>query len=80
METAGHLVRIVVELAAGVQYGQSHLGRRLPFGGVHVGGDAATVVGHGYRTVQVNGHPDVVAVAGKGFIDGIVDDFVNQVV
>jgi len=80
VQTAGHLVGVVVELAAGVQHGQRHFGRRPPFGRVHFGGDAAAIVNHGHRTIEVDGHLDQVAMAGQSLVDGIVNDLVDQVV
>ena len=80
VQTAGDLVGVVVELAAGVQHGQDDLGRRFALGGVHVGRDAAAVVDNGHRAVGVDGDADLVAVAGQGLVDGVVDDLVDQVV
>jgi hypothetical protein len=43
------------------------------------GRDAATVVGDRNRVVRVNGDHDVVAMPGQGFVDGVVDNFEDQV-
>ena len=80
VETTGNLVGSVVELAAGMENGEDYLGRRLPFGGMDIGRDATAVVDHGYGTVQVDGDIYFVAVAGQGFVNGVVDDLVHQVV
>jgi hypothetical protein len=45
-----------------------------------VGGDAATVVGDGAGAVVVEHHQDLVAVAGQGLVNGVVDHLVHQVV
>jgi hypothetical protein len=47
---------------------------------MNVDRDASPVVGHGHRAVTVKNHADVVAMPGKGFIDGVVDDFEDHVV
>ena len=72
VQTAGDLVAVVVELAAGVQHGHHHLDGGLA-GGVHGDGDAATVVADRDGVVLVNAHIDLVAVAGQGLVDGVVD-------
>jgi hypothetical protein len=47
---------------------------------VHVDGDAAAVVDDRHRPVEVDRDIDLGAVAGEGLVDGVVDDFVDQVV
>ena len=80
MQPSGNLVGAVVELAAGVQHGQNDLRRRFAFGRVHVGRDAAAVVLDRDRAVQVDDDLDGIAVAGQRLVDGVVHQFVNQVV
>ena len=46
---------------------------------VQVDGDAASVVLHGNASFGVQGHPDAVAVAGQGFVHGVVQDFLDEV-
>ena len=84
MQAARNLVAVLVELAAGVQFGQRNFGRRA-FGLVLVvhldaGGNAAAVVHHADGVVGVDGDYDVVAVTGQRFVDGVVHDFEHQVV
>ena len=81
VQSAGDFVGRGIELAAGVQLGHDDLG-----GGnflavdIHVvDGNAAAVVDHGDRVVEMNGDFDLVGVAGEGFVDGVVHDFVHQV-
>ena len=69
VQSAGHLVAALVELAAGVQAGHDDLQRRLAFGGVHVHGDAAPVVDHADAAVGQDGHGDLFAEAGEGLVD-----------
>ena len=81
VEATGDLVAGAAELAAGVQHGEDHFGRRLVFGlghGIHR--DAASVVDHPAPAVGQQGHVDPGAVAGHGLVDGVVDDLPHQVV
>jgi hypothetical protein len=48
--------------------------------GVDVDGDAATVVTDAQRVIGVESDDDVVAVAGEGFVDRVVDDFSEELV
>ena len=80
VEAAGDLVGGVVELAAGVQAGMHDLQGRDLLGRMLGHGDAEAVVGHADTIIGVNGHLDTVAAAGQGFVDGVIDDFVGQVV
>ena len=79
VEAAGDLVAVVVELAAGVQHGEHDFGRRLAVRHV-VDGDAAAVVDHRHRVVDVDRDVDLIAEARQRLVDGVVDDFVDQVV
>src|SRR5450759_219748 len=78
METAGHFVSALVELATGVQFGQDHLGRRDPLSGMNVDGNTATVVFHRDRSVDVDGDADAVTISAQCLIDRVVDDFENE--
>ena len=77
VQTARHLVAVVVELAAGVQHGEHDFGRR-PAAGVLIGGNAAAVVDDRDRSVDVDRDVDLIAEAREGFVDGVVDDFVDE--
>jgi len=70
----------VAELPACVERGHHHLERRLLFLRVNIDRNAAAVVLHGDGAVRVDGDVDFVAHPGKSLIDGVVDDFINQVV
>jgi len=83
VQAAGNLVGIVVrrilELAAGVQLGHDHLGRRDAFLGVHAGRDAAAIILDRDAAVGVEGDQDQVAMAGEGLVDRIVRHFEHHV-
>ena len=80
MQSAGDFVGTFVEFAAGVQDGHDHLEGRAVLFLVHVHGNAAAVVLDGDAVVGVDADVYLVAVACQGFVDGIVDHLINQVV
>ena len=82
MQAAGVEVAVgLAELAAGVQHREDQFQAGLLVLGVHVDGNAAAVVGDGDRVaglVQRDG--DRVGVAVEVFVDGVIDDFPDEVV
>ena len=80
MQTPGNLVGVLVKLAAGMQHGHDHLNGRAPFFRDEVGGNAATIIRNGDRSVSVDGYADAVAVTGEGLVDGVVDGLEDHVV
>ncbi|MNQ06875.1 hypothetical protein D3C85_196410 [compost metagenome] len=82
VQAAGHLVGVLVELAAGVQLGHDDFGRaavEFVFL-VDIGRDAPAVIGDRNGIVGVDRHDDIVAMAGQGFVDGVIHDFEHHVV
>ena len=79
VEAAGNGVAVAAEFAAGVEDSQDHFHGRFS-GLMHACGDAAAVIGDRAAAVIVQGHFDVGAVAGQGFIDTVVHHFIDQVV
>ena len=80
VQAAGHLVACVVELAAGVQLGHDDLDGGHAFLGMDADGNATAIVADRDAVVGVERDRDPVAVAGHGLVDGVVDDFVDQMV
>ena len=80
VEAARDLVGALFELAAGVQLGVDHLDRGLALAGHHVHGDAAAVVLHAGGAVLVQGDLDGVGVARQGLVDGVVQNFGEELV
>ena len=75
------LVGPLVELASGVELREHHLGRVHPdHGGVGAHGNPATVVDHRHRVVDVDGDPNLGAVARERLVHGVVDHLVDEVV
>ena len=79
VQAARHLVAVVVELPPGVEDRHHDLGRRPP-ALVHVDRDAAAVVDHRDRVVEVDRDVDRVAEAGERLVDRVVHHLVDQVV
>lgn len=79
MQATGNLVAVVIELAACVQHGHDDFRRRTAFF-VHADGNATTVVEDTDRTVGVDGYRNAVGMAGRGFVDRVVDDLEHHVV
>jgi hypothetical protein len=79
VQSAGHLVGVLVELAAGVQHRHRELDARDLLDGMIVDGDAAPVVLDLDGIVGVNDHRYAIGKTGERFIDGVVDDFVDEV-
>ena len=78
VQSARHLVAVVVELAAGVQDRQDDFRSGLA-AGVAVNRNAATVVDDGDRVIDMDRDVDLIAITGQSLIDGVVDDLVHQV-
>jgi hypothetical protein len=79
VQTAGNLVRILVELPAGMELGHDDLGRADALF-VHVSRNAAPIVGDGHRAIGVQGDLDQRGVAGQGLVDGVIDHLIDHVV
>ncbi len=82
VEAARDFVVGGVEFAAGVEHGEDDLdgGHGDAVDGLVVDGDAAAVVDDGDGVVDVDGDVDAGGVAAERFVDGVVDDFVDEVV
>jgi hypothetical protein len=79
VQPTGRTVRTAAELAAGVQLGEDDLeGRDLALS-VLVDRDAASVVVHLDRPVAMERDLDAVAVPGRRFVDGVVDELPHEV-
>ena len=80
VETTGDLVRVIVELAPGVQLGHDDFGARpaLRVVRLDLGRYAAAVVDDADRIVGMNRERDLVAVTGKRLVDRVVDDLEHQ--
>ena len=80
VQAAGELVVLVGEFSARVQPRQDQLDAADLLLGMNVHRHAATVVGHLQRAVLVEHDVDALGVTGQRFVDGVVDDFVREVI
>ena len=80
VQTTRDFVAIGVKLTASVQLCEDNLSGGHAFACVHVNGDAAAIVRDGDRMVGVNDAVNLGAITGEGFIDRVVDHFVDKVV
>jgi hypothetical protein len=80
VEAARHRVRLVVELAAGVQDGQHDLERGLAQRRVLVDRDATAVVDDPAAALGQQRDGDLVALPRHRLVDRVVDDLVDEVV
>ena len=79
MKAARDFVGIIVEFATGVKFCQHDLCSGFAVL-VHIRGNTAPVIDHRHRVVDMDLHMNLSAVSRQSFINGIVDNFVNQVV
>jgi hypothetical protein len=79
VQAARYLVGILVELSAGMELREDHVGGGNAFFLVDVDRHAAAVVAHRGRAVAVQDHLDPVAIARERLVDRIVDDLVDHV-
>lgn len=77
MQTSRYLVGTFVELTSGMQYGHYNFQCGFLFLFVIVYRDTTSVVLYGDGVVLVNGDFDVVAIAGKCLVDGVVHNLVH---
>ena len=80
VQTARHLIGVLVELTARVQHGHHHLQRTLVLLRVHVHRDTATVVLHRDRVIFVYRNLYMVAEASQRLVYRVVHHLINQVV
>ncbi len=80
VQTAGELVVLVGEFAAGVQRRQDHFHARLLLHRVRVHGHAPAVVFHFHATVLEQGDANAFGVSGQRLVHGVVHHFLDQVV
>ena len=80
VQTAGHLVTVIVELSAGMQRCHDDLGCGNALVGMDVDRNSPAVISNRHRFAGVDDHLDVIAIARQRFVDRIVDQFLNHVV
>ena len=77
VQTAGIFVSALAEFSARVQIRQDQLDRRHLEFRMHIDRNAAAVVAHGNRAIDVNRDVDLGAISGEMFVDRVVENFEN---
>src|SRR5215831_4450140 len=78
VQTARHLVSVLIEFSAGVQVGHDDLGGGYALFVVDADRDAAAIVGDGAGAVGIQRHGYGIAIAGERLVNGVVDDLVDH--
>ena len=78
MQSAGNLVRVIIEFSAGMQFRHNHFDRRYIFFFMNTDRNSTAIIQHTDAVVRVNGHFNLIAKTGHGFIDAVIDDFIYQ--
>ena len=78
VQTAGDLVAVAAELAAGVQNGENNLQCRNTHLRMDADRDAASVVAYPNDIIRFNCDFNVSTIAGERLIDGVVDNLVYE--
>ena len=79
MKTTGNLVGVLVKLATSVQHGHNDLKGRTLLLLMHVHRNASSVIDHLDGVTGKDIDLDVVAIAGQGFIDTVIDHLAHEV-
>ena len=80
VQTGGGFVGAFVEFGSCPDGGHNHLEGRLTRLGMHINRDAAAVIEDEDGIVDIDLNDDDLAVASKVFVNGVVDQLVDQVV
>ena len=78
MQTTADLIGAVIELAARADFGHDHFERRNAFCFVDADRDTDTIIRNRHDIIVVKRHKNVIASSSQRFINGVVNDFVNQ--
>ena len=80
VQTAGDLIAAAAEFTTGVQNGKDHLHGRPTGLGLDIHRNTTAIVGNGDGIAGIDGDGDMLTVARQRLIDGIVHNFVHQMV
>ena len=80
VQTAGDLIASAAELTARVQHGIDDLERGAPRLRLNVDRDTTAVINNGDGVALVDRHLDLRAVACERLVNGVIHNFVNEVV
>ncbi len=80
VEAAGYLITAAAELTTGMEDGENDFQSGLAGLGLDIHGDTTAVISDGDGIAGVNGDGDILAIAGQSLIDGVIHDFIDQMV
>ncbi len=80
METAADFVAPFVEFTSGMEHCQHNFKGAFVFFFMHVDRNASTVVDNGYGVVGVDCHFYVCGISCERFVNGVVNNFIDEVV
>ena len=80
VKSSGIFVAVTAEFAACVQNGVDHLQRGNAHFGVDATRDTATVILYGYTVIRVKRDLNTLTAARQCFVDGVIDNFIYQMV
>ena len=78
VQTARHLVGILVEFSTRMELGHDDLRRRHALFFMDLDRDAAAIVNHRHRTIGIQRDLNLVAISGQRFINGVIHDFADH--
>ena len=80
VQTAGYLVSPAAEFAAGMKDRKNDFHRGTTGLVVDADGDPAAVIQYCDGIVRIDRNLDMIAETGQGFVNGVVNDFIDQMV
>ena len=80
VQAAGHLVPAAAELAASMKNGKDNLQSRPAGLRLDIHGNAPAVIRDGDGIARIDGHRNVLTVAGQSLVNGVVHNLIYQVV
>ncbi|KAF5032528.1 hypothetical protein DSECCO2_616350 [anaerobic digester metagenome] len=78
VKTPGNFIAPAAEFTAGMKYRQGHFHGRTAGLGLGIHRDTAAVIPHGDAVIFVNRNVNLGTITGQGFVDAVVDDFINK--
>ena len=78
VQSAGYLIAPAAEFSAGVEHGIHHFQSGLARLGLNIHRNAPAVVHHRDGIIRVDLHQDIRTIAGKRLVNGVVHNFIDQ--
>jgi len=78
MQATGYTVGSATEFSAGMKNRMDHFNSRDAHFGMDTDRNAAAIVTDGHRTIRIDVHVDRITASCQSLVDGIGDNFINQ--